>query len=258
MIGDNKNITYPSVLKWNEIVILLPNFLHQPHSCNTMNRMNHRPYSAVLVAGMLFAITGCDNAQDPIPASAPSVATDPPGPKVPATTQEVLDAPRKSLPLKLIPFTIEAPENWQIVAYDDRVKPVTMIEGKIIDDEVRISLGLREPMSGEILRNYLNRLQKEDAELKKIGGSVKVTEENGYRIIDLRRPPTKTDLPSSEQSMDWRITVLYPSGIAHDQYVLQFIGLTLESYEKNKEYLDGILKTIRYENADAAPLPPRR
>jgi hypothetical protein len=103
-------------------------------------------------------------------------------------------------------------------------------------------------------------MEKEDAELKKNGGSVTITELGEGRMIDLRRKPlTATTGPAtapSNELMEWRITLLYPSGVVHEQYTLHFIGLTVEAYEANKALLNEIVQSIKYDETEMMP-PPR-
>jgi hypothetical protein len=107
-----------------------------------------------------------------------------------------------------------------------------------------------------VLKNLLKRFEKEDADLKKNGqGFVRITNTGDLRVIDLRRKPLNSSDAPSEQLMEWRITLLYPRGVVHEQYTLQFIGLTVEAYEKNKDLLSEILQTIRYDEYEMTPLP---
>ncbi len=209
----------------------------------------------MLAAGVLAVGVGCEDDSLPVSAPVEDPSTQIPPPATRPTTQSILEGPRKAISLKLLPFTIEAPEAWKIENHDTRNESVTMLEGPMVNDEAHITLGLRETMSGEILRNYTNRLKKEDETLKKIGGSVTIREIGDIRIIDLRRPPSTASTKPSEDPMEWRITLLYSSGLGHDQYELKFIGLTVESYEANKEWLTKMLDTLRYDDAGMPPRP---
>ncbi len=220
-----------------------------------MNQRRGWP-AAWLAAGVIvWATAGCEDDSLPVrqPVEESSPADAPPPAAVRPSTQSILEAPRKRIPLKLLPFTIEAPESWAVQNHDTRTESVTMLEGPMINDEAHVTLGLRETMSGEILRNYINRLKKENETLAKTGGSVTIREFGGIQLIDIRRPPASPSGNDAEDSMEWRITLLYPSGIGHDQYELRFIGLTVESYKANQEWLTKMLDTLQYDDAGVAP-----
>lgn len=215
----------------------------------------NRSFLFFLALGVLGSNFACDE-QPPPPTSLPSSVSDVEPVQKPPTSVPVTEQPRKALPLRLIPFILQAPETWEVVSTKGSDTPVTMIEGPILDDQVRITLGLREPVGGEVLKNLLKRFEKEDADLKKNGqGFVRITDIGELRVIDLRRKPPHSQAAPSEQLMEWRITLLYPRGVAHEQYTLQFIGLTVEAYEKNKDFLTEILQSIRYDEHEMTPLP---
>lgn len=208
-----------------------------------------------MTLGALGSQFACDESPPP-PTSLPAESSVVDPVEKHLTSVPVNEQPRKTLVLKLIPFTLRAPESWEVVSIKGGESPVTMIEGPILDDQVRITLGLREPVGGEVLKNLLKRFEKEDADLKKNGqGFVRITDTGDLRVIDLRRKPLNSSAAPSEQLMEWRITLLYPRGVVHEQYTLQFIGLTVEAYEKNKDLLSEILQSIRYDEYEMTPLP---
>jgi hypothetical protein len=205
-----------------------------------------------MIAGLLW-VGGCgEDAPPTTPSASETPETPVPPPIARPTTQQILEAPRKPLQMQVIPFTIDAPDLWKVVDIKNPAGLATMIEAPIIDDEARVSLSKRDPMGGETLRNFLDRIQKDDADARKVGGSVTVRQVGDLRIVDSRRPSGDSSQPDSERGFEWRITLFYPSGIAHDQFAMQFIGLTVASYQKNKELLDEVIKTIRYD--DGLPL----
>lgn len=216
--------------------------------------MDHRHLLAACISGVLLLGLGCEEDAPP-----PTVSTDTAPPVVEperrTTDVPVTEQARKRLALKLIPFSINAPESWQVVSASGGETPLTMVEGPIVGDEVRITIGLRESVGGEVLRNLIKRMEKEDVELKKNGGGVTITEAGDLRVIDLRRKPAATTTAPSDQLMEWRITLLHPRGVVHEQYTLQFIGLTLEAYEANKSLLNEIIQSVKYDEAELTPLP---
>ncbi|MBC7785582.1 MAG: hypothetical protein H7144_17255, partial [Burkholderiales bacterium] len=93
------------------------------------------------------------------------------------------------------------------------------------------------------------------AEFQKAGGRVKLNETSRLLTVDRRRIPTAATLPA-EASVEWRVTMLVPSGIAYDQYEMQFIGLTLESFKKNEAFLGDIIATLVHDEAAIGAVAP--
>ncbi len=215
--------------------------------------MDHRYLRAMCMAGALLMAIGCD--EEPPPPVSSGVDTTATDPVSKPTQVPVNEQIKKPLPLKLIPFSIEAPESWEVVSRSGGETPITMVECPIIGDTINIALGLREAVGGEVLRNMIKRFEKEDLELKQNGGGVTITQKGDIRIVDFRRMPTTASTSPSQQLMDWKITLLYPRGVMHEQYTLVFIGLTVEAYEKNKDFLSQIVYSIKYDESDLTPLP---
>lgn len=212
-------------------------------------------FPVLLVLSVSVFNFACDHEPTP-PTSLPSETLSFDPVDSPPTPVPVTEQPRKTLSLRLIPFTLQAPETWEVVSTKGGESPITMIEGPILDDEVRITLGLREPVGGEVFKNLLKRFEKQDSDLKNNGqGFVRVTNTGDLWMIDLRRKPLDSQVQPSEQLIEWRITLLYPRGVMYEQYTLQFIGLTVEAYEKNKDLLTEILQSIRYDEHEMPPLP---
>jgi hypothetical protein len=218
-----------------------------------MDSMDHRHLRAACIAGALMLGMGCDEeAPPPVSSSVEQVENEPVS--QPANLP-VDEQARVRLPLNLIPFSVQAPESWKVESFGAGETPITMVEAPLVGDEIKITLGLREPVGGEVLRNMIKRYEKEDAELKKNGGGVSITEAGDLRIIDFRRMPANATTVPAEQQIDWRITLLYPRGVMHEQYTLQFIGLSVETYEKNKALLNDVVKSIKYDDSGLTPLP---
>src|SRR5687768_6292650 len=99
-----------------------------------------------IAIGLLIASPGCDDSAKPPALSETPIKTEKPEPKKP-TTQEILEGPRKRIPLQLIPFSAEVPESWGVKVRGEREFSVSILEGPMIDGEARMVLGLRERVS---------------------------------------------------------------------------------------------------------------
>ena len=79
-------------------------------------------------------------------------------------------------------------------------------------------------------------------------GNVKVLERQSvgqaapFVVYDSRNQPHET----IEAPFSWTISVLVPNEGAYQLYELNFIGLTKSQYDHDKDFLDGILRTLAY------------
>jgi hypothetical protein len=152
---------------------------------------------------------------------------------------------------------MEVPESWTVVTHDTRTETVTMLEGPMIGvEEAHIMIGLRDKMSGEVQRSFVNRMKKEAETVSGQGGSVTIRERGDIQVFDIRRPPEKSANPK-EDPMEWRVTILRSSGIGYEQYELKFIGLTVEAYQLNHEWVAKLFETLKFDETDLPPLPGR-
>ncbi|HEY0009280.1 MAG TPA: hypothetical protein VGB55_11190 [Tepidisphaeraceae bacterium] len=205
---------------------------------------------------MLLILPACDDTPpDPPPATRPGdiahALTEPSRP----TTQALLEGPRVATPLKLIPFTVEAPESWKVKMYQHGDVSATMLEGPSIGDDARISINLREPVSGEILKTWLDKAQSEIKQPTE-GQTVQTRDVGEIRMIERLRVPASATTPTGEVALvDWRLTLFVPSGIKYDQYELKFFDLTPDSFKRNEHFFRQLLGSVKHDAA-ANALPP--
>lgn len=235
-----------------------------------MIHMNHR-HGTLAVLGALALLTGCEDERLPPPPPPPE-DTVPDRP----TTQALLEGPRKTVHLELIPFAVQVPESWKLESKQTEALPITILEGPMPYDQGAISIHLRETVSASMVKLWIERIPKEDADARARGGSKTLRTIDDIQIIELRRlstpvaPPTTAPttgpttapttapalepLPLREGSMEWRVTILAPRGIRYEWYELKVIGLTDDLYLKNEAFLSAIFNSLK----PAAPpaLPP--
>jgi hypothetical protein len=222
----------------------------------------------VLAAGVGL---GCDDKSDVPPemlrprpaASAPS------GP----TTRELLASPKKTLRLGAFPLTLDVPKDWNLRSMADG--EVIMVEGPAVSGDVVIQLvqqtqtvGLTGPETAlaqakaemAAKPHPINR-----AELRPLGPG-KVLEvrmisnkfENGklppevwgdVELTETRSGPAPTTRAIlNPHLVKWTFTVFAPAGEkAYSMRGLNFMGLGLREYDNNQEFLEQMMKTLRYE-----------
>jgi hypothetical protein len=211
---------------------------------------------AALTLGAAMVI-GCDESSDtyaPVDTPPADVPRDKPEePKAP-TTQSLSEAPRITLPLRLIPFSIEAPDSWEVKTYDSREAAATMLRGPVAGDEAHVAIGLRDKVTGQVIDLLTARLMKEHDQLQKLGGGVTVRVAGDVKVIDIRRLPTTVADPKSD-IVEWRVILYKPAGVSYEQYELKFIGLTVQAYRDNAAWLSKMLETLKYDDTGAPPMP---
>jgi hypothetical protein len=221
------------------------------------------------VASVLAGIValGCDDRRT-VPASvleqAKKEEQQHKGPKAP-TTQELLTGPRKRVELMPLPVTIEMPVSWG--RWNEKnpagIKlDANLLQGYTPNGEVQIQLSSRPSMKQDDLDRIMDAGKKEMAakpmQILKLDlrplGSVKMLERQS---VGLPQPlttynPDGTAHTSVESNFNWTLSVLVPTEGAYSVYEINFIGLTKNQYEKDKDFLHGITDTLRYEGDAAA------
>jgi hypothetical protein len=219
---------------------------------------------ATFVLAAIVAL-GCDD-RPPVPASVLEQAKkqdqQPKGPKVP-TTQELLTGPRKRVDLMPLPLSMEMPVSWG--RWNEKnpagIKiDANLFQGYTPNGEVQIQLSSRPSMKPEDLDRIVDAGKKEKAakpqqilkfELRPLG-SAKVLERQS---VGLPQPlttydPDGTAHTSVESNFKWTLTVLVPSSGNYSVYEIE-MDLTKNQYDKDKDFLNTIIDTLRYD-ADAA------
>jgi len=194
-----------------------------------------------IVLGFCLISIGCDDR--PTPPPEPAAPTSVPAPVI--TTGP--------LSLGLLPFTVDVPSNWKVNRYGEN--PLTarsMLEGPLPDGEAHLMLGLRENVSGGILKLMVERARKDSAEIIKAGGDVRVREIGAVQIIERRRMPNPASQPA-DTPVDWRVTLFVPSGVGYEQYEIKVIDLPVTTLSNNQAMIESIFSSLKH---DDAPLPP--
>src|SRR6185437_2033790 len=214
----------------------------------------------VLAIGMLLA--ACDD-KPSVPQSVldQAKANEHKGPKIP-TTQELLSGKRTRFALLPFPLTIEVPPGWDKLTDNNAAgikvssAGLNILQGYTPSGEVQIQLVGRSPMKQDDLDRMLVAGKKEMAQkpqqivqfdLRPIG-NLKVLER---QMLGTPAPLTTYDKDNqphttTESSFNWTLSVLIPAGGGYQVCELAFIGLTKSQYDKDKDFLNGILDTLHY------------
>ena len=175
------------------------------------------------------------------------------------TTQELLESRRTRSALIPLPLTMEMPPGWGKLEDLGDLKisaGLNLIQGYTPHGEVQIQLSSRPAMKMDALDRLVEAGKKEQAskpqqivrfDLRQ-AGNVKILER---QVVGEPRPFTVYDAnnqphTTTEANFTWTIQVLVPNEGAYQVYELNFMGLTKNQYDQDKDFLEGILKTLQY------------
>jgi hypothetical protein len=170
------------------------------------------------------------------------------------TTQELTSGRRTRSPLTPLPLTMEVPPSWTQGEFKGIKNPGNLLQGYTPAGEVQIDFASRPSIKQEDFDRVLEGAKKEMAknpsmkvQLRPLG-DIKILERQS---VGPAKPLTLLDEAgqphtSVESNFKWTISVLVPHEGAFQVYELNFIGLTKSQYDKDKEFLEGILGTLQY------------
>jgi hypothetical protein len=215
------------------------------------------PLLAAAIIGSLAISVGCDDS-DQVPKAVIEQASKPPENSLRApTTQELLTGHRSRTILLPIPVSLELPPGW---GPDHRTGMPNLILGYTPSGgEVSIQLIPRSPLHQKDLDLLVAASRKEMAanpgkilksELRPLGTAQvfehqRVGEPAPLTIYDKNNKPHE----SIESYFEWTLDVLVPheDGIQDNQ--IAFLGLTKSQYDKDKDFLNGVMSTLQYVTA---------
>lgn len=216
----------------------------------------------VLPAAILLA-AGCEERPE-VPPELLNKPAEPRAGGVPRpTTQELVGGPRSRTVLSPLPLTMDLPPSWGRESLNDIPTPANLLQGYTPNGEVQIQLGTRPMMTQAKLDALLVGAKKEmetDPQLKvelRTLGNMKILERQS---VGKPRPLTVYDSnmqphTSTESIFNWSILALLPREEGYQAYELIFIGLTKSQYDKDREFLEGILRTLEAGDGAATTAP---
>jgi hypothetical protein len=211
------------------------------------------------------SLIGCD--RHPAPPTPPPTASAAPASPEPTrpTTQELLEGPYKKLPLPGMPLAVQVPAGWKIEVEGS----LTFLEGPTPTGNAMIQLAQRESRSPDQVESLLRGIKREKdqhpdtikrADLREVG-DVKIVEQ-----LSISKPITTPKLDAhgdaqldehgnirtlTSTAAEWKLTVLVPYEKMFSEYELNFIDLTGEQYNVDKDFLQRIVSSLSYENSQA-------
>jgi hypothetical protein len=207
----------------------------------------------VLLAGVLAG--GCDD-RSSVPQSVLDQAATQNSSKTPArpTTQELLTGHRTTLVLTPLPLTMQVPDSWKIEPL--RGTPVTLVTGATPTSDISIQLSIRPSIHNDEFESLVTGAKKEmkqkpdtvkKLDIRPLGsGGAKLMERQSqgapapYTVYDAHNIPRVT----TQSVYKWTLTVFVPHENAFQVYELNFIGLTKQQFDADKDFLNSIVNTL--------------
>ena len=219
-----------------------------------------RSMRLVLAALALAGVSGCDDKRDAIPKIPPPPATTQAAPVASRpTTETLLYAPRKSLTLGggRAPLLIDVPPSWSLTT----VGTGTTLDGETPNSEVHIQV-LMQPLP--LKENAVQAMEKrvtataatrpseyeKIVPLRKIGGSARMMETR--QILRNIAIPRGAGVIEHADRVEWTVNAYVPAGEDFNVITLDFIGLPLDLYNKDREFLERIISSLHYDAAGGA------
>ena len=212
------------------------------------------PLTAALLLSMLAA-TGCDEKRDlppPPPATAPAaIATASTRP----TTQELVAGNRKRVALGSPVLTIEVPASWKDTVTDH----ARWIEGYTPHGEVRLLVSSRGEQYGLTTIAAMEKKARSEAQadpehltvipFRPLSGAAKAMERREILALPLLRGDGSREVV---KTMDWSVEAFIPADKQFTIELLHFYDLTLAQYLQDKEFLEQIVNSLRYDATQGA------
>lgn len=189
------------------------------------------------------------------------------------TTQELLIGPKQTLRLGGFPLSLEVPTNWALRSMADG--QLITVAGPASSGDISIqlnSLGQSVPAArlDDIVAGVKRETDAKPHPVNRAGvralGPAKVLEQRmiSNPMINGKLPPEVWGESEFENEktkekrmirgiinphiLKWTFTVFVPSG--DDKYVMRsltFMGLKLSEYEQDKEFLERMMQSLKYE-----------
>lgn len=233
--------------------------------------------AGVLVAlgGLCATHVGCD--EPPVPPelqepTTPAETTDAKEPPRP-TTQELVSGPYTRIRLDTLPLTLSVPIGWKI----EPLSNLVLLEGFTPAGQVRIQLSTRDHVQQSVVDALYSGARREaDSADKASQASVDMREHKGMTMIERRSIGRPINIPVTDHQgipklddrgqpialsttpMRWRINLFAPSIDGFDQYELNFIDLSVDQYNADREFLEKIIYSVELIGQVPATAPGSR
>lgn len=193
---------------------------------------------------------------------------------VPApTTQQLLTGKKKTVPLGTFPLTLDVPANWSLQSLGEG-SSITL-SGPANSGEITIQLVQPGVLKGaKMPETMLAAAMKDDAAKPHPINRVEMHELGPLKVLEQRiitnafvngKPPaevwgdvestdnatatpTRTHTILNPQLVKWTFTIFEP--VDKDSYMvraLTFLSLRVAEYEQDKQFLEQMMKTLKYQ-----------
>jgi hypothetical protein len=227
----------------------------QEHSMESSNIRRKVAWALVIGWGALGL--GCDERPVILPANPPPAATSQAATR--PTTQQLLTAKRKKLSLGTIESTnlsMEVPPSWQL----NSGASSTWIEGETPHGDVRIQVAMQGAPLKEAAVTAMEQRARAQATsqpttlevvpMRNIGGGAKKMERREF-LRGLEIPRGNNEVEKVDR-VDWTAYLFVPQVNGYQVVTLNFSGLSIQQDKEDREFLDHILRSIRYDAAGGA------
>jgi hypothetical protein len=171
------------------------------------------------------------------------------------TTQELLSGERKTSRLSSPVLTMEVPISWKDSATDN----AHWIEGPTPKGQVRLQMTSSGTALLEATVNAIEKKAKAEAvknpdkmtvvPLHPIGGGAKAMER---REVISASVPGADGTTTNSTVVDWSIEIFVPSDKQFTLELLHFNNIPVDQYLQDKTFLEGLLRSLRYDAAGGA------
>jgi hypothetical protein len=219
----------------------------------------------IALALSILLHVGCDDqtsnvesfAQEPTSAPATSPAFH--------SADQLLNGPRKEIPLLVVPLSARVPEGWAVEQNEGG--RLLFLQGQGLTQFVQIQLSRRPSLSKT---QYAARLEAIEIEKTKNTKSreVLVRSIEGLTVVERTAIETLPSMPIVDDAGNaitvtsppfrWTLFFYRDPGEASkevDVFELNFVGLNVEQYTSEKNFLRGIIDSIRFDRQADQPIP---
>jgi uncharacterized membrane protein len=221
--------------------------------CRIRERSLRRPMLvaalATLLALVALAPVGCDQRAAPQPPAATEPAAVP-------TTQQLISGPRTNLALHTAPLRLSVPQSWKL----DLTGTSTTLRGLTPHGSIQLTIAFRTILNRDKKQFLIEAFQAKGA--SQGYRRVKLSQSGSIDILDLQQPNGPIDMPllddqgkklkDTSAPLTWKFLVFVPEisqPDEFDEYELAFFNLDDSHYQADKDLLESIMATLKYDPA---------
>ena len=157
------------------------------------------------------------------------------------------------MPLRAIPFNLTVPRGWDFKSEDG----ITVLQGPSPKGIVQIAIGKHISPIPDHAKRLIDGAKKELADHPNQYALANVRQDNGVQILETRSidatrqsPTIDADgsvLAPTSTPMRWKISAFVTNGAELDICEINFVDLTREQYDRDKDFLQQIIASLQYD-----------